>query len=1522
MYRKNYIRGGTASGLDNPLGMGDRDSLESPIYPIGERVKNPEDDKDRTVELNDEIEKLRKKQGSADKTNSVAAIILPGGAVGVAGVGAGLGAAALGATSLGAVATGITLLPGFSLLYSWYDIITKSRKRGFKVSFDELYKSVKLRNLLLRFFIPIIGIYQIGVEGSRNNVGKDVLFTQNKLDFSDLLKKMNIIFDNKRHMEKSEADELKLELPIVLDISHARFSLELKENNNDYISKIHKLSVLLMFTHIYINKYKGDDNLIPSLKKELLSYKLNVDNIIHQDDSLDTTSIKIKITYDEENYIIKLETIEGNFTEIYLLQKLTSKIELSTTGGSALGIFIKKNDDNVSLLDNILKGILEFIHEYYENKLKLIIKNLDPANLYSQIVSFNDDIKNSLNNLNISIKRLELIHTIEQGYILDDYGYNMKDNYYEFSNELRNIIAEKTRPVLGATRFIDDYESLTTSNAIDGTLEDLKGLIHYDVGQTEDIELYRYFGDSIDGGTELEEILNKFNPGVDINTIIRLPRAIHHVNKLLRDFFYDYSNINSNNLDDFNDLIEKVDLIIEIIKNTGLVLETDQIRIILENEDGLDPTRVWERDKAGIDSESYKNRVYLASAIYCKEQLDGYYDETKTPNILIRKKEYNRLLITSFNTNVDIESLGDLLLKVTDTNEQKNSKNSKNKGISLGDTLEMINANKTKRFGGLNEADEFKQWFEDLENVFVGNDDDNGKLKTLYYEYCDKLLEIYIKLNESHNYNKYNITTLGTYSRNISEIGKKIDEKLKRLKAIDDTINDNEQRQLYAAEDIALDAVLDASLSEFHPQIDNILSDQNTLHIVFTHGNHMQENIVNKMVKASQVERHYTTWVEEDSHRNNIAKIMYTKKKDKDDNEKVDKLPKFESGVFKYKQYQTEWENKLIRQCAYFDKTFNMMDLSEPTNLNMASIVFNGIKYKPAVEASSLIKSIIDHSSGVERRFSISLLLYIKQKCSNIEKMEISSIDKVKEIEELKDELIRYFPRYTQETIRGVVDEFKKGDGLLEKDGQLEYESCKYIAPPDMRMPYVNINDDGSSGISSIDEKNETMLRWIIEQYTKKQLDSNITPEQRFKNLYNDISSFVDDIPATKRGNQSGNLGNYIGLFKEINSILTINNDINSNYREILSTYEDDETELLRIASVATDQTPPVSGAPSIDPDDDDFDLDKFELVDGQQDDQQGGQQGGSLDSEVVPGQPTDYSEIRSTIKFLLIDLIKKFKIIEGINIGKINDDPSIQKHINQYLFLFKNVIYRRENIEILPRIDTSLTAGSEILLPKAMEDSFINKYRKFKYMIDKEESFTLVTNKFSTDEKQGDEFINKKDGSGMIRSFLSALTGGTQYKTLFDKLITGFSKIMGSYNVLFEQAGEGEQDKKMTNMGIGVFIIILLLSTALYGGGYILRKIINALFSGIKLTNQATVDKIGNFSRVSSGLLKKLTRDKKRTGGYTNRKNTLRKRKGGKNTVRKRRGRKNTVRKRKGRKNTVRKKTNYKKKTNKKVKK
>ena len=39
-----------------------------------------------------------------------------------------------------------------------------------------------------------------------------------------------------------------------------------------------------MFSYIYINKYKGDDNLITSLKKELLSYKLNVDNIIHQDD--------------------------------------------------------------------------------------------------------------------------------------------------------------------------------------------------------------------------------------------------------------------------------------------------------------------------------------------------------------------------------------------------------------------------------------------------------------------------------------------------------------------------------------------------------------------------------------------------------------------------------------------------------------------------------------------------------------------------------------------------------------------------------------------------------------------------------------------------------------------------------------------------------------------------------------------------------------------------------------------------------------------------------------------------------------------------------------------------------------------------------------------------------------------------------------------------------------------------------------------------------------------------------------
>ena len=58
-------------------------------------------------------------------------------------------------------------------------------------------------------------------------------------------KKMNIIFDNNRHMEKSQDDELKLELPVLLDISHARFSLELKENNNDYISKIENQDILI-----------------------------------------------------------------------------------------------------------------------------------------------------------------------------------------------------------------------------------------------------------------------------------------------------------------------------------------------------------------------------------------------------------------------------------------------------------------------------------------------------------------------------------------------------------------------------------------------------------------------------------------------------------------------------------------------------------------------------------------------------------------------------------------------------------------------------------------------------------------------------------------------------------------------------------------------------------------------------------------------------------------------------------------------------------------------------------------------------------------------------------------------------------------------------------------------------------------------------------------------------------------------------------------------------------------------------
>ena len=327
-------------------------------------------------------------------------------------------------------------------------------------------------------------------------------------------------------------------------------------------------------------------------------------------------------------------------------------------------------------------------------------------------------------------------------------------------------------------------------------------------------------------------------------------------------------------------------------------------------------------------------------------------------------------------------------------------------------------------------------------------------------------------------------------------------------------------------------------------------------------------------------------------------------------------------------------------------------------------------------------------------------------------------------------------------------------------------------------------------------------------------------------------------------------------------------------------------------------------------------------------------------DEEDEEDEEEEEPEYKQTIRNLLRDLIKKFKIIEGINSKIIHNELTLKTHINKYLFLFTHVIYRSENLEILPSTEDGTDS-------RAIEDNFINEYQKFKYMIDKEESFTLLTNKFSTDEKQGDKFDNEQESYGFIKYFLSGITaGGTTYKTLLNKLIGAFSKVIGNYKEFFKDEETDNMTKTGKVMGIlagisalAIFFIILILATALYATGSLFKRILNALFTGfsdmIKLIMQTTVNRTSNFAKAVKSKTLSAARERvakslnKSKGGYirTNRK-TLRKKKNNRknNTLRKKKNNRknNTLRKKKNirKKNTLNKKITYKKRTNKKVRK
>ena len=70
-----------------------------------------------------------------------------------------------------------------------------------------------------------------------------------------------------------------------------------------------------------------------------------------------------------------------------------------------------------------------------------------------------------------------------------------------------------------------------------------------------------------------------------------------------------------------------------------------------------------------------------------------------------------------------------------------------------------------------------------------------------------------------------------------------------------------------------------------------------------------------------------------DTKRNRLLlqQIMYTNKEDY----------KNKGNQHDYQRIQKHWNNNLVRQCAYFDKTYSMEDMSNPENINLASIAFS-----------------------------------------------------------------------------------------------------------------------------------------------------------------------------------------------------------------------------------------------------------------------------------------------------------------------------------------------------------------------------------------------------------------------------------------------------------------------------------------------------------------------------------------------------------------------------------------------------
>jgi len=372
-------------------------------------------------------------------------------------------------------------------------------------------------------------------------------------------------------------------------------------------------------------------------------------------------------------------------------------------------------------------------------------------------------------------------------------------------------------------------------------------------------------------------------------------------------------------------------------------------------------------------------------------------------------------------------------------------------------------------------------------------------------------------------------------------------------------------------------------------------NNKDALHIVFTHGKNMLKNIVpateditenvredetgllleNQISKAlggspdsgESIFKHMPDENDTKGNRTYLKHIMYTKK-----NEYVSKGNKHN-----YQRIQEHWSNILARQCAYFDKSYVMEDMTDPANINLASISFTL------------------NPRGLE------------------DLKESEALEGSEALEE-------------SEALEGAAKEGAVMKGVA-------WSHPEYLAPPDLRIP--DISSEQAELVPLIIQLLHEHRRTLIADLTKDRVDA-----QSMRSDYSTLLATQAWVQSDETVSSSPQLtyGTYYDRDLQTQTIV-------------------DNVQTVKIANLLNKCLIRVTKT--------------------------------NYENEVLIkngiGSQGISPHMKQKINELLDELVKKFKIEEGIKSGVIVSYEELVQHINKYLFLFEKILYRHEKMCVKP---------------------------------------------------------------------------------------------------------------------------------------------------------------------------------------------------------------------------------------------